>query len=739
MDYSEISSRTKSDSFSFSFFRLVRFVALFTFLNVSAYSDVWYVDRENMSGTENGTQWLTAFVTIQAAIDAASSGDEVWVANGVYDELRSSVGADSSGVDTGSVVMKDGVDIFGGFAGSENNLSQRDRDLNRTIVDGSVARAGAPAYHVVVGADDALLDGFYIVGGVAQGGTHDTGDPRQEGGGVFCEDVETTISNCVFVENIAERGGAVFCQYSTLPSTIPTISDCVFIANKARNITGTGNGSGGAVHINSLFDTLTLVASVSGSLFINNQVEEAGGAIGLDGWAEVTIDQCVFVGNRSSGGWSSQYGGAVSISDFSFTSVANCLFVGNRAKEGGAIWNDHFTATSIFNSTFAANTASVAGGAIGDRDILSYTTVTNSVLWGNLPNDYSTTTSSIVNYSNTNQGGFGGVGNLQTDPFFVGGPGGTTIELSYDGAAFKSVITDAGGSFTSGSLKDNILVVDGSEYYVITANTGTTITVWGDVSVGGTVNAGVPYVVNDYHLTIASPVIDQGTATGAPTSDLDGTSRPLLDGFDMGAYEFFYDGCVYEAYFQLEWPLLAADLGLNENVAETPGKRVPERWGLAMIEAVLCNERHPHRDETLAAYQNNLSELFLETNYSSIEPYRHVVAALFLVNQQRQNHFKTLLGLSRNTYVIAKEPSTSRNPGDDIFGDDADLDGDGKSNADEYDDVVLAGGDVDDFVFEVGGAIAAMRLHLMTMLMLAFMGLLAFGAWRSFKNTRARA
>lgn len=41
----------------------------------------------------------------------------------------------------------------------------------------------------------------------------------------------------------------------------------------------------------------------------------------------------------------------------------------------------------------------------------------------------------------------------------------------------------------------------------------------------------------NYHLQLGSPAIDAGTSTGAPSEDIDGTSRPQGSGYDMGAYE----------------------------------------------------------------------------------------------------------------------------------------------------------------------------------------------------------
>ena len=59
---------------------------------------------------------------------------------------------------------------------------------------------------MVLCADDALLDGFTITGGNADG----TGDGAY-GGGIFCDGTSPTISDCLIAGNHAGvSGGAVY-------------------------------------------------------------------------------------------------------------------------------------------------------------------------------------------------------------------------------------------------------------------------------------------------------------------------------------------------------------------------------------------------------------------------------------------------------------------------------------------------------------------------------------------------
>jgi len=114
--------------------------------NVSA--DVWYVDIDNTSGTENGETWDSAFTTIQPAIDAAYDGgdnDDIWAAqlgesswvdsdgDGLSDDDEVNVyGTDPMDPDTDNDGLSDGEEVNGAY-GYVTDPTDDDSDDNGFI------------------------------------------------------------------------------------------------------------------------------------------------------------------------------------------------------------------------------------------------------------------------------------------------------------------------------------------------------------------------------------------------------------------------------------------------------------------------------------------------------------------------------------------------------------------------------------------------------------------------------
>jgi len=207
--------------------------ALAVFVCANAFPAVWYVDKDNV-GTENGTSWATAFNTIQEGIDAAyaAAGGEVWVAEGTYNESRTSIVHPApNDVNTGSVVLREGVDLYGGFigigpGGNETDRSQRDWTTHVTTIDGSTSRDGSRAYHVVVGAMGSTLDGIRVFGGAATG-PDTVGYTNKAGGGLYNNAIVMTIRNTTLDGNDAYSGGGM---YNRLASVI--VDRCILSNNR---------------------------------------------------------------------------------------------------------------------------------------------------------------------------------------------------------------------------------------------------------------------------------------------------------------------------------------------------------------------------------------------------------------------------------------------------------------------------------------------------------------------------
>jgi len=293
--------------------------------------DVFFVDLRNTSGTQDGLTWATAFDTIQEGIDRAraSFGGEVWVARGIYAEAR-----DAS---TGSLALRSGVDVYGGFRGSEIRRSQRNPKVYPTIIDGATARSGAPATAVVDGANNTVLDGFTIQGGRGTAGA-----------GLLNLSESPIVRNCVFRDNEAEEfGGAVL----NLDGAAATFIDCAFEANLA-------GASGGAVTNTASPTTFT------DCRFSENIAEAAGGAIFNTPESSVLIRGCVFANNEAVVG-----GGAI-FNEGAVTAIEDSYFYANTTDGfGGAIFSnlaieaEAEADTLITNSVLTTNIAQRGGGA----------------------------------------------------------------------------------------------------------------------------------------------------------------------------------------------------------------------------------------------------------------------------------------------------------------------------------------------------------------------------------------
>jgi hypothetical protein len=241
-----------------------------------AVGKIIYVN-DDANGLNDGTSWTDAYTDLQWALFVVTSGDQVWVGAGTYKP---------GGSRNDSFQMKNGVGIYGGFAGDEDpnlfDLADRDFTTNESILSGDIGVAGNNAdnsYHVIYNQQgttldsSAILDGFNITGGYAYGGGNNFG------GGIcnyyYCS---PTLTNCIIYGNSAAFGGGV----SNFNYCSPTVSNCIIYGNSA-------NSCGGGLY-NGIYSS-PIVTNCT--FYDNSAIGYYGGGIHNEGYSQPVVTNCI--------------------------------------------------------------------------------------------------------------------------------------------------------------------------------------------------------------------------------------------------------------------------------------------------------------------------------------------------------------------------------------------------------------------------------------------------------------
>ncbi len=176
---------------------------------------------------QDGLSWSTAFSTLQTGIDASNPGDELRVAQGTY---KPTTGTNRSA----SFVLKQGVKIRGGFEGTDFDPDNRSIAFFPTILSGEIGGStdSDNTFHVVRANgvnSTTVLEGCYIVGGNANG----IGDDAN-GGALLVTNASPVIARCVFQSNQAKKGGGIARLSGVSSTSAMQVHGCVFGDNVAQ-------------------------------------------------------------------------------------------------------------------------------------------------------------------------------------------------------------------------------------------------------------------------------------------------------------------------------------------------------------------------------------------------------------------------------------------------------------------------------------------------------------------------
>ncbi|MCB0518029.1 MAG: immunoglobulin domain-containing protein [Lewinellaceae bacterium] len=383
------------------------------------------------NATGNGTSWSSATGNLKTALENAAPGTEIWVKQGTY---RPASCTNCTFNDRNQYFqIPSSVKLYGGFAGTENNIGQRNIAAHPTYLSGDIDSDGTLAHNsftVIFTHNvnvETMVDGFVITGGNADQSMAGLGTPPSSGAGWFNlgstngSSSHPTIANCTFSNNFAwGYGGGMFNDGSFTGSCNPKLTNCIFSNNISVNgggglySSGNFNGQSSPVLVGCIFENNECQQSEGGGMFnigaeggvsnpeltncsfTGNTAFHDGGAMynfGKGGTCNPVVRDCLFENNEGIGG------GAV-YNDGTFMGYCgavfnNCIFKQNHSYDGdgGAMYNSGYQGTcnpELVHCLFENNNSRYAGGAVFNNGVegTCNPSITNCRFVGNTADTY---------------------------------------------------------------------------------------------------------------------------------------------------------------------------------------------------------------------------------------------------------------------------------------------------------------------------------------------------------------
>lgn len=317
--------------------------------------------RVSTTGTAaaNGDDWTQA-MALQTALGTAAC-TELWVAQGTYRPTQAPAPQYSDRAI--SFVVRPGVAVYGGFAGTETQRSQRNFPANPTTLSGDIGAAGNPAdnsFNVVrmdgtTGAGpitaSTVLDGFTIRDGFANSNVN-------YGAGLYCKgsgsggECSPTLSQLTFKANATNSiGGALYNDGRNGGKSSPLLMRITFSGNSA-------NSYGGAVY-NDASNNGASSPVLGNVTFSGNSTGNAGWGGGMfndgtvGGVSSPRLVNVTFSGNQAGsfgqGGAMVNYAGFNSTAGTSAPSLVNVIAWNDTAGSNHEILNYQSTSSIAYS------------------------------------------------------------------------------------------------------------------------------------------------------------------------------------------------------------------------------------------------------------------------------------------------------------------------------------------------------------------------------------------------------
>ena len=500
-------------------------------LGMTSFAQTIRYVKPTASGLGDGSSWANASANIQSMINASASGDQVWIAGGTY--LLSA-----------TLEMKDGVNVYGGFAGTETTIATRaksDLDANGTIEDWEFTNAtildGQNARRVLNQASnfavETIWDGVTITKGRVVNSTGAATDAIN-GGGVYIR-TNGKLINCIIDKNrlSCSNAGDVFPPNATLYAygggiynNGGVVSQCMvsentsYVSSAGGDPGGRAYSYGGGIYNNRgtvsycMIKENTVASQSTAYMYFESYSTSSGGGVYN---SEGTVSHCIVKENSVSSdasmhGYANSYGGGIYCVNTSNSFVNDCTIEYNEAiygtNQGHGIYQGNVNRCIVqYNERSDVPSPSGSGGGMYGSYARNCLITNNSAASGGGAYDGTYINCTFAgNRSNNSNGGHGVCGSNSS----------------------QAIVTNCifwGNQPTINSTYQATVTYSAMDYQIVSG-------------VGNIRLYNNDFVWGSYYLQPTSPCINSGNNSAISDNiDLAGNPRIHGDTVDMGAYE----------------------------------------------------------------------------------------------------------------------------------------------------------------------------------------------------------
>ncbi|MFZ1529690.1 MAG: choice-of-anchor Q domain-containing protein [Ferruginibacter sp.] len=298
-------------------------------------SGIVYVDSSNTLIVGDGSSWAQAVTELADAMKEAKTNtaiNEIWVAKGTYKPIYNAADTylnsicHSTDRDASFVLVPD-VKLYGGFAGGETSLAQRNINANPVSLSGDIGIINNDtdnAYNVVIGAGDladCVVDGFSVEYGKCADDNVSSKTVNGEiigkgnGAGIYLNNASLVFQDCAIRFNSTNSsGGGLYSEQNSSP----VFRNCSISGNKAAR--------GGGAYINQQSMPSFYNCKITGN--VTNFTGSHAAGLTFSANSGGAIKNCTIAGNYS-------YSSNAGIYTLSPLYVTNSIILGYRSIPAG--------------------------------------------------------------------------------------------------------------------------------------------------------------------------------------------------------------------------------------------------------------------------------------------------------------------------------------------------------------------------------------------------------------------